>query len=115
VKAIFRDANQGIKATAIYGLGGIEFVKDTGELLALAFIPTLNASLKEIISYDIDENGKLVSDGALAVHKKNILLPADGDGPSFYAILDRTVRKSVNDSLVLNVPIRMFITGDLAF
>jgi hypothetical protein len=44
----------------------------------------------------------------------HILLPADGDGPSFYAILDRTARKSVDDTLVLNVPIRIFITGDLA-
>jgi hypothetical protein len=90
-------------------------VKDTGELLALAFIPKLNASLKEIISYDIDENGKLVSDGALAVYKKSILLPTDGDGTSFYAILDRTARQSVDDMLVLNLPNRMFITGDLAF
>jgi hypothetical protein len=100
VKVIFRNADNSIKATAIYGLGEIECAKDTGELLALAFIPKLNASLEEIISYDIDENGKLVSDGALAVHKKSIFLPTDGDGPSFYA---------------LNVPIRMFITGDLAF
>ncbi len=115
VKVIFRDADNSIKATAIYGLGEIECAKDTGELLALAFIPKLNASLKEIISYDIDENGKLVSDGALAVYKKNILLPADGDGPSFYSILDRTTRKSADDTLVLNVPIRIFITGDLAF
>jgi hypothetical protein len=63
----------------------------------------------------MDENGKLVSDGALAVYKKNILLPADGDSSSFYAILDRTTWKSVDDTLVLNVPIQMFITGDLAF
>jgi hypothetical protein len=34
---------------------------------------------------------------------------------SFYAILDRTGRLCDEDTLVLNVPIRVFITGDLAF
>jgi hypothetical protein len=33
----------------------------------------------------------------------------------FYAILDRTGRLGDEDTLVLNVPIRVFITGDLAF
>jgi hypothetical protein len=34
---------------------------------------------------------------------------------TFYAILDRTSRIVDEDTLVLNVPIRVFITGDLAF
>jgi hypothetical protein len=31
-----------------------------------------------IISYDRDDNGKLLSDGLLAVYKKKILLSVDG-------------------------------------
>jgi hypothetical protein len=85
--------------------------------------------LKCIISYDRDNNGKLLSDGLLAVYKKNLLLlSVDGagaeveaeaasvtSGSSFYAILDRSARLSNEDTVVLNVPIRVFITGDLAF
>jgi hypothetical protein len=132
VKVIFRNDDDSIEATAIYGLGEIECAKDTGELLALAFTPKLNAALKRIISYERDENGKLLSDGMLTVFKKNVPLSADrtgaegdsqgaeGDSPetqdsTFYAILDRTYRRSPEDTLVLNVPIRVFITGDLAF
>lgn len=118
VKVIYRNADQSIKATAIYGLGEIECAKDTGDLLALAFIPRLNMALKRIISYQRDENGKLVSDGTLAVYKKQ--RGAEGEeqgaeGDVFYAILDRTERLCPIDTLELNVPIRVFITGDLAF
>jgi hypothetical protein len=70
VKAICRKADGSIAATAIYGLGEIECAKDTGDLLALAFLPKLNAALKRIISCQRDENGKLVSDGTLAVHHR---------------------------------------------
>jgi hypothetical protein len=52
VKVIYRDLDQSVKATAIYGLGEIECTKDTGELLALAFLPRLNAALKRIIKYE---------------------------------------------------------------
>jgi hypothetical protein len=119
VKVIFRNADDSVQATAIYGLGEIECVKDTSELLALAFTPKLNSALKRMISYERDGNGKIVNDGALAVYKKNIV---DGmaeqeerDASMFYANLDRTGRASEEDTLELNVPIRVFITGDLAF
>jgi hypothetical protein len=104
-------------ATAIHGLGEIECAKDTGDLLALAFLPELNAALKRIISYQRDENGKLVSDGTLAVHQgAEVDAGQEAEGElSFYAILDRTGQQDVNDTLVLNVPIRVFATGDLAF
>ena len=45
---IYRNADRSIKATVIYGLGEIEGAKDTGELLALAFLPRLNAASKRI-------------------------------------------------------------------
>jgi hypothetical protein len=70
VKVIFRNDDGSIEATAIYGLGGIECQKDTAELLALAFTPNLNATLKRIISYDRDDNGKLLSDGSLPSTKR---------------------------------------------
>jgi hypothetical protein len=74
--------------------------------------------LKRIIACQRDENGKLVSDGMLAIHKKQ--QGAEGEdqgaeGDAFHAILDRTERSCPNDMLELNVPIRAFIAGDLAF
>jgi hypothetical protein len=116
VKVMHRKADRSVTATAIYGLGEIECGKDTGDLLALAFTPKLNAALKRIIDYQRDENGKLVSDGTLAVYQRagNAGQAAEGE-LSFYAILDRTGQQDVNDTLVLNMPIRVFITGDLAF
>jgi hypothetical protein len=72
----------------------------------------MNAALKRIINYERDTNGKLVSDGALSIYKKAM----EGDVQStFYAILDRTNRLSIHDRLIHTVPIRVFITGDLAF
>jgi hypothetical protein len=70
-----------------------------------------------------DENGKLVSDdGTLAIYRNYTLLPVDGaadgvgqEGSTFCAILDRTPQLSDDDTLVLNAPICVFITGDLAF
>jgi hypothetical protein len=79
-----------------------------------------------------NDNGKLVSDGTLAVYKKENLgqgaeretkeagernpQGAEGEPPStFYAILDRTDPLYDEDTLVLNVLIRVFITGGLAF
>jgi hypothetical protein len=38
----------------------------------------LNSALKGIISYERGENGKLLSDGALAIYKNNIVPPVDG-------------------------------------
>jgi hypothetical protein len=112
VKVIYRKADRSIAATAIYGLGEIECGKDTGDLLALAFTPKLNSALTRIIDYERDANGKLVSDGSLSIYKKAM----EGDVAStFYAILDRTNRLSIHDTLVHTVPIRVFITGDLAF
>ena len=87
-------------ATAIYGLREIECAKDTGELLALAFLPRLNAALKRIIRYQRDKNGNLVSDGTLGVYSQKRANEAEGnadeageaegnaDEVSFYAILD---------------------------
>jgi hypothetical protein len=155
VKIIFRNDDGSIEATAIYGLGEIECQKDTAELLALAFTPKLNAALKRIVHCERNENGQLISDGTLAVYKKNsqgaereiaeretgepgerntqgaegeaqsvrnLNQGAEGEGEGveqqstlFYAILDRTPRLADEDTLVLNVPIRVFITGDLAF
>ncbi len=43
----------------------------SAELLALAFTPKLNAALKRIVQYKRNENGQLISDGTLAVYKKN--------------------------------------------
>jgi hypothetical protein len=57
-----------------------------------------------------------VSDGTLAVHQRAGNAGQEAEGElSFYAILDRTGQRDVNDTLVLNVPIRVFITGGLAF
>ncbi len=67
VKVIYRDLDQSVKATAIYGLGEIECQKDTGDLLALAFLPRLNEALKRIIKYERDGAGKLSTDGILSV------------------------------------------------
>jgi hypothetical protein len=86
--------------------------------LALAFTPKLNSALKRIISYERDEEGNLVSDGTLGVYKKHRGAEGDAEGEAgetFYAILDRTDKLSIEDEMVLNVPIRVFITGDLAF
>jgi hypothetical protein len=117
VKAICGEADGSIAATAVYGLGEIECAKDTGDLLALAFLPKLNTALERIISYQRDENGKLVSDGTLAVcQRAEVDAGQEAEGElSFYAILDRTGQQDVNNTLVLSVPIRVFITGDLAF
>jgi hypothetical protein len=118
VKVIYRNDDRSIRATAIYGLGEIECAKDTGELLALAFTPKLNSALKRIISYERDEEGNLVSDGTLGVYKKHRGAEGDAEGEAgetFYAILDRTDKLSIEDEMVLNVPIRVFMTGDLAF
>jgi hypothetical protein len=139
VKVIYRNGDGSIKATAIYGLGEIECQKDTGKLLALAFTPMLNAALRRIVKYERDENGKILSDGSLAIYTKNIVDHVGAEGDSsvdrvgtenssldgartegepkgcFYAILDRTGPFCDEDTLVLNVPIRIFITGDLAF
>jgi hypothetical protein len=73
VKIIFRNDDGSIKATAIYRLGEIECQKDTAELLVLAFTPKLNAALKRIFSYVRGDEGQLVSDGTLAVYKKENL------------------------------------------
>jgi hypothetical protein len=81
--------------------------------LALAFTPKLNLAFKRRISYERDKNGRLVSDGSLTIYRKNSVLPvadtADdigGEASTLYAILDRTLK--------LNVPIHVFITGDLS-
>jgi hypothetical protein len=67
VKVTCHKADRSIAAAAVCGLGEIECGKDTGDLLALAFTPKLNAALKRIVDCQRDENGKLVSDGTLAV------------------------------------------------
>jgi hypothetical protein len=73
VKIIFRNDDGSIEATAIYGLGDSECQKNTAELLALAFTPKLNAALKRIVSHVRGDEGQLVSDGTLAVYKKENL------------------------------------------
>jgi hypothetical protein len=73
VKIIFCNHLGSIKAKAIYRLGKIECQKDTAKLLALAFTPRLNAALKRIVCYMRNDNGQLVSDGMLAVYKKENL------------------------------------------
>jgi hypothetical protein len=122
VKVIFRNADGSLEAMAIYGLGEIECTKDTAELLALAFTPKLNLAFHRIISYKRAGNGRRVSDGLLTIYRKNIVVPVDGaadgvgrEASTFYAILDRTGPVSQEDTLKLNVPIHVFITGDLAF
>jgi hypothetical protein len=122
---IFHNGNGSIKATAIYGLGEIECQKDTAELLALAFTPKLDSALKQIISYDRNENGQALSDGLLAIYKKDIQA-ADGkaeaisvdsveQGSNFYTSLDRTCWLCDENTLALNVSIHYFIIWDLAF
>ena len=132
IKIIFRNHNGSIKAMAINGLGESECQKDTAELLALAFTPRLNVALKQIVCYKRNDKGQLVSDGRLAVYKKENLgqgveremeeaterIPQGAEGKptsTLYAILDRTGQLGDEDTLVLNVPISVFITGDLAF
>ena len=117
-----------MEATAFYRLGKIECQKDTAKLLALAFSPRANAALKPTVCYLRNDNRQLVSDGTLAVYKKENLgqgakgemeeagerNPKGAEGkPSstFYDLLDRTDRLGNEDTLVLNVPIRVFITG----
>jgi hypothetical protein len=120
VKVIFRNADGSLEATAIYGLGEIECAKDTAELLLLAFTPKL--TFRQIISYERDENGRHASNCSLSIYRKNNVLPVDGtsddvgqEASTFYAIWDRTGLVSEEDTLELNVPICVFITGDLAF
>jgi hypothetical protein len=118
VKVTHREADRSVAAAVVCGLGEIECGKDAGDLLALTFTPKSNAALKRIVERQRDENGWLVSDGMLAVCQR-----AEGSAGqeeaerelSFCAILDRTGQRDVNDTLVFNVPIGVFITGDLAF
>jgi hypothetical protein len=105
MKVIFGNADGSLEAMAIYGLGEIEYAKDTAKLLALAFTPKLNMAFKRIISYERDKNGRLVSDGSLSIYKKNSVLPLDGTGDdiggeasTLYAILDRTGLVSGEDT-----------------
>jgi hypothetical protein len=91
VKVACRKGDHSIAATTVCGLGEIECGKDTGDLLALAFTPKLNAALKRIIDYQRDENGKLVCDGTLVVLQRAGNAGQEAEGElSFYAILDRT-------------------------
>jgi hypothetical protein len=113
VKVACQNADCSVKATAVHGLGEIECKKDTGKLLALAFAPKLNATLKRIISYERGVNGKLVSDGTLSVCEKNRGAEGDSD-PCLCAILGRTEQLCFHDTLENSAPIRVFITGDLA-
>ncbi len=68
------------------------------------------------VNYEWDATtGKIVRDGWLSIYKK---VQADGgaiEGGGLYAILDRKEKTSENDEEVLKVPIRVFVTGDLAF
>jgi hypothetical protein len=100
----------------------MECTKDTGVLLASAFLPRLNTALKRIIKCERDGNRKLSSDGTLKVHKK--LQGAEGDAdrgaegdadPCFHATLERTERSCPLDTLEIDVPIHVFMTGGLAF
>jgi hypothetical protein len=74
--------------------------------------------LKRIINFQRDADGKLISDRSLAIFKqpegKPEADPVDGIS-SFYTILDGTYRLCDEDTLVSNVPIHVFIMGDLAF
>jgi hypothetical protein len=81
----------------------------------LAFIPRLNAALKCIIHYERDDNGKLLSNGMLSIYKKAAEEGEREETSTFYAILDRTNRVHINDTLELSVPIHVFVTGNLAF
>jgi hypothetical protein len=96
----------------------LECVQKYKEGLALAFTPKLNAALKRIITYQRDADGKLISDGSLTIWKQPEgepeADPLDGVS-SVYAMLDGTYRLCDEDTLVSNVPIRVFIMGDLAF
>jgi hypothetical protein len=96
-KAICRKADGSIAATAVHGLREIECAKDAGDLLALAFLPELNAALKRIVSCQRDENGKLVSDGMLAVcQRAEVDAGQEAEGKlSFCAILDRTGQQDI--------------------
>jgi hypothetical protein len=88
--------------------------------------------LKQIVCYVRNNNGQLVSDGTLAVYKKENLgqgaeremeeagerNPQGAEGKptsTFYAILDRTSQIGDEDTLVLNVPICVFIMGRPSF
>jgi hypothetical protein len=70
VKVIHCDLDQSVKATAICGPREIECAKDTGNLLALAFLPRLNEALNRIIKHKRDGAGKLSGDGTHQVCKK---------------------------------------------
>jgi hypothetical protein len=117
VKVTCQNADSRVKATAICRLGVIKCKKDTGELLALAFTPRLNAALKKIIGHQQDNNNaKLASDGTLTVYEKNQGVEGDAGvaGPTFCTVLDEREQLCPHDTLEISVPIHVFITGDLA-
>jgi hypothetical protein len=116
IKIIYRKCDGIIVAEAIYGLAEIECPHDNGALLQQTVLPKLNAALKRIINYERDAStGEIVRDGWLSMYKK---VQADGratEGDGLYAVLDRKEKTLENDEEVLKVPIRVFVTRDLAF
>jgi hypothetical protein len=115
VKVIHPKEDCSIVATPACELGEIECKKDTGDLLALAFTPELNAALKRIVIHERNADGKLVSDGKLSIHRKAMQGSA-ASKPSFHhAVLDRTGPLLIDNTLAHAANIRVFITGHLAF
>ena len=116
VEVICRKADRDIAATAVHGLGEPQPAKDAGDLLALAFCPKLSSALKKIVNCERDENESLTSHGKPSIHKKAMEGNEGEEGASTScAILDRTGRLSIDDTLFLALPIHVFITSNLAF
>ena len=104
VHAVLRSEG-GLKKELTFTIGEIDCTKDTSEVLKKSLAPHINSGLNRIFQYTRNEAGDVTGDGWLSV----FLLADDTFSGSFE---DHVV--PYGTSQYLKVPIRVFITGDLA-
>jgi hypothetical protein len=82
----------------------VKCAKETGKLLALAFLPKTDMALRKTTSRQRDKNGKLESDGMQeAMRAKQVFVPSCTEQ-----------KQRAAGMLLISMPIPVFMTGDLA-
>ena len=106
IRVIVRGENTGKKIDEARSCGEIECRKDTLEIVQATLGPLLNNYLNEIVHYTSEEQEW---DGSVTFFR------GGNDKKLYVSFKKEPVKRRTEDVEVLKVPLRMFITGDLAF
>jgi hypothetical protein len=107
LKVILRSPERKYKTVLSMQLGEVECKSDSSKFLAASLAPKINDCLTEMVRYVPG----CATDGIVEVYREGGV-----NGPLYAsALLDSRGRRSGYDVLVISLPLRVFVTGDLKF